>query len=100
MYHPLLTLDAMFFMFVGFAILGLLWFRKQSSVTTLGRAGSKVSAAYWGTYKSNDKPITNPRKLASFESGITLPKINPIPQIVIAGSNKYSKGKPVKTLRS
>ncbi len=94
-HHPLITLDTMFFIFSGLAILGLLWFRKQSSITTVLRAGKKVSPTYWGTYDS----VKESKNKTESES-VTLPKILPQQVVVIAGSNKYSKGKPVKTLRS
>ncbi len=96
MFHPLITLDTMFFLFSGVAIIGLIWFRKQSSITTVLGEGKKVSPAYWGSYSCCESGQNkNPSE------SVTLPKI--LPQaavIVIAGSNKYSKGKPVKTLRS
>lgn len=83
----------MFFIFCGLAILALIWFRKQSSITTTLKEGKKVSPTYWGTYQ-------DAKESKNKTESVALPKILPQPVVVIAGSNKYSKGKPVKTLRS
>jgi len=50
----------------------------------------KVGATFWGSYNGEFEG----------EESLALPKISEHPDVYTVGSNKYVKGKPVKSARS